>query len=620
MITNDEIERCFRAIRDSKTLVYDVETTGLDWKHNHVIGYVLTVGPRDDETWYLPVRHAGGGNIEGCRVPVVPDGWQGDIHWIERRLAQEVAVREDLLLVGHHLKFDMHFSANHGIFFQGATECTQVNAALINENQGKFDLDTCAEKLGLTVRKDSSVYDLIKAKCKILGVPCEEGRKSMANFWRLSGEEGNNYARADGATTWHLKEAQTSILESEDLLRVHSLEKRVTKTLFRVERRGVPADMNMADKVSAKVAQLLAEGKSSLPQGLNARSNADMKRIFTEAGITDWPMTAPSKKFPNGQPSFTEEFLDKSELGKKIITVRKLENLVSTFIEGSIGSNIHKGRIHTTLNQMAMDDYGTVTGRLSSSGPNLQQIPKRNKVLAPLLRQIYREKGKIWRSSDFKSQEYRVFADFAGAAFVLEAYARDADTDYHQLVADLLGVVRDPIAKRLNLGTIYGIGKDKMADQLGCSVMEASALLGKMRAMMPEAKAFMNKADRRAKERGFVKTILGRRRRFGVGENTHKAGNSVIQGTCADITKQKMVEIDEFLVSEKSETQMILQIHDSLEFLMPSGDTRDADRCMEIMQQFDQDSAIQLRVPMRVDIGDGISWGHATFPKYKEWL
>lgn len=617
IITKDEIDKCFRAISTSDMLVVDTETSGLSWQKNHVVGYVFTVGPRPEETWYLPVRHFGGGNIEGCSVPSRSDGWAGDIHWIERRIAQEVAPRKDLLVVGHNLKFDLHMFANHGIIFQGTTECTQVNAALIDENQGAFDLDTCASVMGLKISKDSSVYDTIRAVARGLGIDCPEGRKAMEYFWLLSATQAKNYASLDGTITFNLHTNQHVEMALQELERIHSVEKRVTKTLFRTERRGVPVDMEVVDKIAGQAEKIKEVSQKKFPKDFNPQSPKQVKCYLESNGVTNWPHT------PKGAPSFPESFLETFDLGENIITYRKVKNLENTFINSSIRSHYYKGKIHTTLNQVAMDDYGTVTGRLSSSDPNLQQIPKRNKVLAPLLRQAYRspDPNVMWGSADFKSQEYRVFAQYAKAKFIIDAYDKDPTADYHQLVADLLGVERDPTAKRINLGTIYGMGKAKLARTLNCSEAQADVYLKRMHQMMPEAKGFMREAERRARQSGFVKTLLGRRRHFPLGQDgAHKAGNSVIQGSCADITKLKMVEIDEYLDSINCRTQMILQVHDSLEFLVPMDEKEVFDECMRIMQSFGPNDAISLRVPMLVDIGMGRSWGHATFPKYKEWL
>ena len=614
MISTDEIERCFNAVRQSKMIVVDTETSGLDWKKSFVAGYVFSVGPSKDMTWYLPVRHGGGGNIPGCSIPASADSWSGDLHWIEKRIAEEIGNRTDLHVIGHNLKFDLHMCKNHGISFNGTVEDTRVNQALINENQGKYSLDFCATGAGVA-GKATDIYEKIVAYCKAAGIPCKPNEDSMENFWRLHADEGEPYATQDGETTWLLRNWQMGKILEEQLDRVWSLEKRVTNVLYHLERRGVQVDESRLIKVQEKLIVALKNARIEFPN-LNVRSPKQVKAIFDAAGITDYPSTE------KGSPSFKEEWLELSELGNKVLDIRRIENLTNTFIEGSIRHNLYKGRIHTNFNQVATDGFGVITGRLSSNGPNMQQIKKRDKILSPMLRQLYRPRnGLIWLSADYKSQEYRVFGQYSGAKFVLDAYDNDPDTDYHQLVADLLGVERDPTAKRINLGTIYGMGYKKLAKSLNCSLAQAKEYLTRLKAMMPEAAGFMDEAERRVIERGYVCSILGRRRRITKQEGTRKAGNAVIQSTCADITKLKMAEIDEFLIQQNSRTRMILQVHDSLEFEHDPEEEEIRNEVIRIAQSFGDDDIIKLRVPMRMDVGMGESWGHATFGnKYKDWI
>lgn len=613
----DEIEKCFNALKSVKEVIVDTETSGIDWKENFVCGYVFTVGPREEDTWYLPLRHRGGGNIEGCHVPNVSTGPIREFHWVEKRLAEEIAPRTDLHWVGHNLKFDLHMMANSGIRPEGTVEDTQINAAMIEERMFTYSLDDCATFMKLEQGKKVEIYQTIIDFCRANNIKCDatptDPSKAMAQYWTLPASLGSGYARQDGMLTLDLVNKQRIRIQEEELQQVWELEKRVTKTLWRMERRGVPVDIDRLDLVQKKMSSSLAEARIKYPT-LKVRSPKELEAIFRAHNITNW------NKTPKGAPSFKEEWLELTDLGQDIITIRKLENMRDTFIEKSVKENLYKGRVHTTFNQLNNGTYGTDTGRLSSSGPNMQQIPKRNKIIAPLLRQIYRGKNTLWNSKDFKSAEYRLFADFAGSKFVLDAYANDPDTDYHQLVADMLHIERDPTAKRLNLGVIYGMGYKKLALSLGVSEAEAKALLARMRNLMPEAKNFMDNASIRAERRGWIKTLLGRRRHFGKHDNTHKAGNSVIQGSCADVTKLKMVECDEYLVGQNAESMLLLQIHDSLEFEMVPEEEKLIKICKEIMEDCGKGTALNLTVPMKVDDSTGVSWGHATFPKYNQWV
>lgn len=622
MISDKEIDQCFNAIARSKVVVYDVETSGLSWQQNFIVGYVFSVGPSMEETWYLPVRHKYGQNIPGTKIPSESvDDFAP--HPIEYRIAKEVASRPDLHVVGHNLKFDLHMSGTHNIWFKGTVEDTMVNAALIDENQKGYSLDKCCEYAGIEGKFD--IGEEIKKWLEGRGIkPVSTKDKLMNYLWEMPPEgAAGHYAKQDGVSTYKLWLYQQREIENQELGLVHSVEKRVTNTLFRMERRGVPVDVKRLDKVNDELQKTKKEARSKLPNpNMNVRSRIELYEYFKKLNFTDFVYTEKDmeKDEEKRLPSFTEKWLESIPAGQEIIEIRQMENLSNTFIESSIKGHLFYGRIHATLNQAKMDEHGTVSGRLSSSDPNMQQIPKRNKKLAPLLRQLFRDKELWWRSKDFKSQEYRVFAEYAKSKLVLDAYAKDPDTDYHQLVADILGVERDPAAKRINLGTIYNMGLAKLAFSLGCSVEQAQSYLNTMRDMMPEARNFNKRAQNTAMARGFVRTKLGRRRRFPNGKFAHKAGNAIIQGTSADMTKLKMVEIDEYLLSEGCNSQLILQVHDSLEFLMDPAEEKYMEEITDIMCSFGENDLIQFQVPIRVDDMTGVSWGHATFPKYDNWI
>ena len=176
--TWEEAERVLRILRDCDEFTYDTETSGLDWRHNHPVGYVLTF--RDENSYYVPVRHAGGGNLPGCSVPMTPDGWRGDLHPFEIEFAKIVAERPRKV-VGHNLVFDLRFSARASIFFYGDFEDTGVNAPLLDENQFSYSLSNCAKREGVQEKKGEPLYEFM-AKC--FGGEPERGQ--MGNFWRTN--------------------------------------------------------------------------------------------------------------------------------------------------------------------------------------------------------------------------------------------------------------------------------------------------------------------------------------------------------------------------------------------------------------------------------------------------
>ena len=267
-----------------------------------------------------------------------------------------------------------------------------------------------------------------------------------------------------------------------------------------------------------------------------------------------------------------------------------------------------------------MDDYGVVSGRLSSSQPNLTGIPKRDKTYAPMLRDTFLpERGCLWSSNDYQQQEFVVFAHYSKAKALVEGYKAEPPIDAHQVVANKMNVERNPTGKRLNLAQVYGQGITALSSHLGITEAEGKKLSQEYHTLFPEARQLYSKAQTTARNRGYIKTIGGRRRRFPNKNHCWTAMNQLIQGSSADITKQKMVEVDEFFESEGDQARLQLQIHDDLNWSYPNNKKGKElnDHAIEIMQSFGEKDAITLDVPLRVDHESGDSWGMATFPKWR---
>ena len=577
-------------VPDSAVVVFDVETNGLDWKRNKTVGFVIGI---DGWTEYLPIRHEGGGNYDEAQV----------IRWI-----QSWAKNPNVRVVGHNLKFDLHFAQNDRIEFKGPIECTMVNAALIDENLGGYSLDAIAEHYNLAHKKDED--GLYRHLAELFGG--EATRKvQMSRFHRLSGNDAKAraYAIADVRATFALWESQQPILDSENLRLVHGVECRVLRTLQRMERFGVKIDEEKAHEIRNKLQRKLDDARKKIPKDLNVRSPRQLQEWFKQKNISGWPQTE------KGNASFPETWLISHEPGRLVVRVRKISNILNSFFDPLLERHIYDGRVHTNFNQLRQDEYGTVTGRLSSSDPNNQQVPKRDRELAPMFRSIYvADRDHIWSANDYSQQEFRVFAEYSGSAMLLEGYRKHPADDIHTVVANLLGVERDPTAKRMNLGMLYGMGKQKLADSLGISIQEAQAYRDQYDKFLPEARRFLKQAEHAARTRGWVRTKLHRRRRFPNRDYAHKAGNAIIQGTSADITKLKMVEIDEFF-QRQGAGHLLLQVHDELDWQFPDDDAGMLldQRARSKMEKFDREDLITLTVRMAVDCKHGPNWGEATF-------
>lgn len=599
-----DIRRGFPNLSQAKILAVDTETDGVQWQICKVVGYVITWGPRPDESGYWPVRHQPGGNVDD---PEAVERWVRDL-----------MAREEILKIGHAFKFDLHMMANHGIHVRGPMSCTMVTEALIDENAGSYSLDASAKRHpGVPVKLGDKLYAKIHERFKHEG--CPEGRQSMRFFWRMPGDDPEvvDYSAGDGTSTWGLHFAQMEEIREQNLERVYGVECRALPTLFRAERKGVFVDEERLHGLNQSIIKKIEKTQkvfNKIQPEFNPRSASHVQKLMHKYK-KDWQYGQVTERMRDrgvlqGNPSFVEKWLKNYKEGRDLIQFRRLTNLKNSFIDPLFEEHLFRGRVHTTFNQLKMDDYGVVTGRLSSSDPNMQQVPKRDKELAPLFRCIFRpDKGFIWSSNDYRQQEYVMFADYTQAKLLCDGYRKEPPIDVHQIIADVCQVERDPTAKRINLGKLYGMGLPKLATDLGISLAEAKRIDKLYQQMVPESREFLRACEKAAKIRGWVKSKLGRRRRFSY-DLAHKAGNAVIQMSSADMTKLKMVEIDEYF-QKNGGAELLLQVHDELswQFQDPEADKRAG----EIMRSFGPDDAFQMSLPVRTDSKHGADWAEATF-------
>lgn len=615
MTMAEDAERALRWVREAPVLAYDTETSGIDWKRNQPIGYVFT--PDSTSSVYIPIRHGGGGNLMDINVPPLSTPEDAIVvHSFERELAAAFAERDarDFITIGHNLKFDLHFSANAGVHLNRRLECTQTNEALLNEHAAGFGLGDCAQRRGVTAKKGDDLYAHMAQK---FGGAAK--REQMANYWRLPGNDvlGAEYAAGDGITTLEVWQDQRRDRDAQpvDMSRVWQLEADLIRTVYRMERRGIKIDAARAEEVKNELLRRIADYVYTLPDGFNVRSPSHMRKYCEDLGHTDWPLTAPSMRFPKGQPSFTEKWLNSFEEGRRIVAIRESTNLINSFLSPLMERHAFAGRVHPSLHATAIDGFGTISGRFSCSNPNMQQVPKHNKELGKLFRSIFvPDEGMTLYEGDYSQCEPRLFAHYAREPALVEGYSSDPPRDMHRVAADMLGVDRDTVAKRMNMGLLTGMQQKSFSQHMGWTETKAREMFDAWMNVFPGIPGFQRQAKQAMISRGYVFTLLGRMCRMDEAQFAYKATSRIIQGGNADIVKYKLLEADRFLESENDAVQLLMTIHDS--FLWQGVEDERSKRIMsELRTMFVdvQSEPFNLRVPFKLDVGGGENWAVATY-------
>lgn len=573
-------------------------------------GYVVGVSIATDDGFaeYYPVRHAAGGNL----VPDNVFAWLGD------QLGSATPK------VFANAPYDLEWLAAEGVKINGPKYDVQVAEPLLDEDRKTYRLDALAADY-LGEHKDET--DMVMAAMK-RGIKPE---KVKENIWQLHAAEVAAYGRKDADLPIRIFEKQEVLLRDENLWEVFELETELIDVIVAMRQKGIPVDLQRAEQVASELTtqqEKAMEGVKKLAErDVDIWSNQDIEDVCCRLKLA-YPKTE------KGNPSFSAEFLENNEheLFRMILQARKLDRAGAVFIRSKIINMAAGDRVYPTFRQVKSDDGGTRSGRFASANPNMQQVPARDPVLAPLIRSIFvPEPGHQWGVFDYSQQEPRVtvhyshLRKFAGSDTARKRYTENPDTDYHQLVADMAGISRKQ-AKILNLGLAYGMGQAKLGDQLGLPKHEAEKVYKQYHENVPFIKALGEECMRIATNRGYVKTILGRRRRFQLfgppkyspgliplkkelAEEkygpllkryfVHKAMNAVIQGSSADMIKKAMVNL-----YKKGEVPHIT-IHDELDFSV-----KDHDHARLIRQEML--TCLELAVPLKVDCELGPSWGEAV--------
>jgi len=603
---NSEAEGFLNLLASDQILGYDVETNGLNWKTGFVCGYGISDGYH---SFYVPVRHDGGGNI-------------ANVEDFEK-LSSNIIKNRTKPLVGHNIKFDMHFSENHGIKLGNKVIDTMVRAALINENRRSFTLqNVCKEFPDIQQKKGKELYEHIASIFNV-----EPTSNSMGMYYKLPGNDvvAVDYAKMDNVAVKQLYDAQSKELYVQELEVVNNLEANLTYVIQKMERKGIRVDLDQLEVLKNEVHQLRLEAYAQIPLQenlipININSSKDLQTYFEYCNIEDWPLTE------KGNPSFNALYLKTHTEGELILQARKLDTFQNMFLT-PINNHIYNGRVHTRFNQAIGEFGGAKPGRLSSADPNMQQIPKRDETIGRKFRQIFLADEDFYLIEfDYSQAEPRLFTHYSKEPILIKGYNSIPYVDMHSIAAELMGLNNKygydteglekarNISKNLNLGIMYTMGAEKLANQLGISYSEAKSMISYYYKQFPNISSFTRAASNRAEARGYVKTILGRRARFPYGYY-YRAANRIVQGGSADILKKAMVRINNWIEQNGYDDvcQMLLTTHDSLLIQFHKDYLYIIDDIVRIMEDVNT-APFNLIVPFKVNYKSAANnWGDATY-------
>lgn len=604
---------------DGRVVALDTESTGLSFIHDKL--FALSIAFRGEnnklESYYFDLRRGQA------------------LQWAQ------LAFKNVKTVFGHYFKHDMAFCREAKILIPRArVDCTMIREFLIDENKYTYSLDDLGMKY--FERKKLDIWPELAAMFG--GKPDKETQ--APNLWRAPFELVEKYALIDASLCFEIYEVQEPILVREDLGRIHKVERELLPVVVDMERGGVPTDPKRARIASNDMTKIIHTKQKELNviagYEVNANSPPQTKKLLGVHQRDDghW-YTADNlklEKTATGAASLDQVRLQQCTLpaAQLIADLRGFIKARDTFLNTYILEKSHNGIIHASINQTRTEDgNGIYTGRLSISDPALQQIHKRNKALAAIVRACFIPDDDCdWVCFDWSQKDFRVFAHFLNDVRINEAYATDANMDFHALVSGITGLPRDrdqktggANAKQVNLACVFGMGPGELAKQCNLPYTvskagylvagaQAKEMFAKYHNAIPGVRKLQNSVESVAKKRGYIRTMLGRRVRFPNGRGAHKAAGLLYQTTAADAMKVKLVELHK-LIEDTSDwpSRLMVCVHDEFDVSVDKSAQGSEwyDEMRHLLERFDGNlTPMKYRIPIRADFGSGPNWWEAS--------
>jgi DNA polymerase-1 len=585
------------ALSAAPIIAFDTETTGTDALTAELVGLSFAVTP--GAAWYLPVGHVG-------------EGAEGQLSWATVRAALEPLLADAARpKVAHNAKYDIEALRHAGVTVNGLSFDTMLAEFLVDPG-ARLGLKALAKlRLGFDMTEIATLIG--KGKSQI----------TMAD---VAVDEAGSYAAADADMTLRLMQLQAPAIAEQNLGPLfHDIEVPLVPVLVAMELNGVAVDMPYLEALAKRLGERLVALEDEIYQAVGTPFNINSPVQLADVLFGQLGLSAPGgRKTSTGKASVAADVLDSMKGQHPVIDLvlehRQLSKIKGTYLDALprlVNPTTH--RVHTTFSQVS-----AVSGRLASQDPNLQNIPIRTELGREVRRGFVAAPGNVLISADYSQVELRICAHISGDPGLRAAF--EAGEDIHRATAaKVLGLATESVtadqrsfAKRINFGLLYGMGAQSLAQQAGISMKEAQQFVDAYFATFPKVRQYIDETKRKAREEGFVETLLGRRRYFPILATTtrdartnimqrtaeREAVNHPLQGTAADIIKIAMLRIHAALIERDQGEMLTLQVHDELVLDTPAAIAEEtAALVRELME-----SAYPLDPPLKVDVGLGPNW------------
>jgi DNA polymerase-1 len=586
----DALDKLVKRLYEKGAFAFDTETTGLDALNTQLVG--ISISPAPGEAYYIPVGHI---------------GWEQ----VQQLAVEEVAVKLKLLFtdekiakIAHNAKFDMEVLAEYGISVNNLVSDTMVAAYLLGE-----------KSLGLKALAFNRLDIEMTEITELIG-----SGKNQINMSQVEVSAAGKYACADADNTGRLDKLFTAELKEQDLWKLYAdVEMPLVPILMKMERKGIALDTNLLGEMSGRLGKRLLELEEDIYSQAGRRFNINSTQQLSPVLFQELKLPA-ARKTKSGfstDASVLEELKGKHPIIELILEYRQLAKLKSTYVDALPQLVSSKtGRLHTSFNQTK-----TTTGRLSSSDPNLQNIPVRGELGREIRQAFIAPPGYQLLSADYSQIDLRALAHLSGDPQLVATFANDGDIHTDTAIR-LFGVEKSKVtadmrrlAKTVNFGVIYGMSGYGLEQATEFNREEAEKFISAYFEKYPRVKEYMEETKKQARQLGYVQTILGRRRLIPEVNSSNRnlreaaermAINMPVQGTSADIIKVAMVKLDKEMARLNLKSSLLLQVHDELIFEVPDDEM---DRMRKLAVKV-MSEAIELRIPLKVDAKTGKNWGH----------